>query len=131
MLLVLLWGRAGNEEVIDVCVAEVESLEHLVDEALERLSGVTQPKRHPQKLEKTEGCCDGCLGDICRLDWYLMVRTYQVDLGEDTAAMERCREVLYVRDRISVWDRCIVECPVVSTRTPVAWGLFRHHVQGR
>jgi hypothetical protein len=46
MLLVLLEGPGENEDVIQVCEAEVESPQHLVHEPLERLSGVVQPEDH-------------------------------------------------------------------------------------
>ena len=129
VLLVLLRGRAGNED-INICVAEVESLKYLIDEPLERLRGVAQSKWHLQELIETEGCDNGSFGDVRWLNQYLMVGPYQVNLGEDTAAMERCRKVLYVKNRVSVWDGHVIECPVIPTGTPVTRGLFGHQVQG-
>jgi hypothetical protein len=63
MLLVLLEGPGENEDVIQICEAEVESPQHLVHETLERLNGVAQPG-YEGKLEKAEGSDEGGLRDI-------------------------------------------------------------------
>jgi hypothetical protein len=80
VLLVLLEGPGEDEDVIQVCKAEVESPQHLVHEALERLGGVTQAEGHVRELEKAKGSCDGGLQDVAGMDGYLVVSSHQVDV---------------------------------------------------
>ena len=79
MMLVFLDTGAGNEQVIDVGITEGQALKDLVHEALKCLCCITQSKRHPKELEQTEGCRNCCLGDICWLDWDLVVRSDEVE----------------------------------------------------
>jgi hypothetical protein len=64
---------------------EVESPQHLVHEALERLGGVTQAEGHVRELEKAKGGRDGGLLDVVRMDWGLIVSSHQVDFRVKSA----------------------------------------------
>ena len=46
MLQVLLWCSAGDENVINIAKTEVQTMEHLIDEPLKGLGGVSQPEGH-------------------------------------------------------------------------------------
>ena len=48
-----------------------------------------------------------------------MIRSHEVDLGEDVGAMEGDGKLLELRNWVSVGDRDSVERTVVSKRTPV------------
>ena len=76
----VLRGRvAGNQQVVQVCEAEWEAGHHLIDKSLERLAGITQPEWHPYELEQPERSCNGGLGNVIRIYWYLMIRPDKVD----------------------------------------------------
>jgi hypothetical protein len=85
MLLVLLGGSRENEDVVQVCEAEVESSQHLVHEPLERLSGVAQPEGHEGKLEKAEGSGYGGLRDIAGMHGNLVIDSHQVEFRIEPA----------------------------------------------
>ena len=36
---------------------------------------------------------------------------------------------MYVRDGITIWNGVVVECMVVTTRSPITKGLLRDHVE--
>ena len=65
---------------------------YLVDEPLECLGGVAQSKWHPQNLKETEGSDDHGFGNICWLNWYLMVRLYHLEkiLQSWSVAVKSC-----------------------------------------
>lgn len=67
MLLVAFSGCASNEE-INVCVAEIESMQYLVNEPLKHLRSTLQSKEHLQNLKSPKECGDGSFGDICWLN---------------------------------------------------------------
>ena len=48
---VLVRGGAGHEEIVDVCVAERETAQDVVDEALKRLCRIAKTKWHAQEFE--------------------------------------------------------------------------------
>ena len=84
----VLFGRgAGDEYIVDVCICSRNSTEDLVHEALERLSGVPETERHLHKLKQSEWSCDGGLGYVCRVHWDLVVRTHEIQFGEDSGTL--------------------------------------------
>lgn len=68
------------------------------------------PKRHS----------DGCLMDVSRLHWYLMLCLNQVDLGEKRSSFQRGYKILQMGNWVAVGYGAFVERPVVSTRAPVS-----------
>ena len=54
MLKMLIFGMAGNQEVIDVSIHEIKASEDFVDESLECLSSVSQTKRHTGEFKQTK-----------------------------------------------------------------------------
>jgi hypothetical protein len=85
VLLVLLGGSGENEDIVQVCEAEVESPQHLVHEPLERLRGVAQAEGHEEKLEKAEVSGYGGLRDIKGMHGNLDICSHQVDFGIEPA----------------------------------------------
>ena len=46
----------------------MQAVEHLIDESLECLSSVPQPKGHSHKLKQPERSSDSCLRDVIGVD---------------------------------------------------------------
>jgi hypothetical protein len=85
MLLVLFGGSGENEDVVQVCEAEVESPQHIVHEPLDRLSSVAQAERHKGKLKKAEGSGYGGLRDIAGMHVNFVIGSHQVDFRIEPA----------------------------------------------
>jgi hypothetical protein len=83
MLYVLLERPGEDEDVIQVCEAEVESSQNVFHKALKHLGGVAQAEGHEGELEKAEWSSNSRLLYIIRMDGDLVVRCHQVNLGED------------------------------------------------
>ena len=79
--------RRGDEEIVDIGEAELEPMQHLVDEPLERLGRISQAERHSDELEKTERSGDGSLRHVGGCDRNLVIRADQIQFGEDSATM--------------------------------------------
>ena len=79
VLEVLLWARTGNQEIVDVGIAKVQSPQDLVDKSLKSLRRISEAKGHPYKLEETKGYDDSGLCDVSGFNWDLMIRTNEVD----------------------------------------------------
>ena len=60
-------------------LTEGQASKDLVHEALKCLCCVTQSKWHTKELKQTKGCRDCCLGDICWLDWDLVLGSDKVE----------------------------------------------------
>ena len=62
--------------------------------------------------------------------WYLMVGSHKVDFGKHFGTMEGSGKVLDVWYGIAIWNGDVVQgsVHVVTTRSPVAVGLFRDHM---
>ena len=125
----LLFGVAGDEDVIQVDEDERDATEDAVHQPLECLGGVLKTKGHAEELPDPKGSDDGHLGDICRHNRDLVVAVYQVHLGEDLLARQTAIEILYVGQWVHIVHRGIVEAPEVTARSPAAW--FRNHVKWR
>jgi hypothetical protein len=55
---------------------------------LEGWARIPQTKRHSLILEQAKGSGDGCLLHVLWIDWDLVVPLPQVDLGENSAAIQ-------------------------------------------
>ena len=62
--------------------------------------------------------------------WNLMVGMHQVDFGKDSAAVQVSSKIVQVGNRVTVWDCDVVQCPVVTTWSPVTQSFLGHHVEG-
>ncbi len=85
---VLIQVLAGNQDVVQVCVAEWKPAQKLVHEALEGLGGIPQTKRRTGELKQPKGCGYGCLGYVCRLHGDLVVCPHKVNLAEDCSTSQ-------------------------------------------
>jgi len=47
----LFWAGAGNKEVVNVTITEMETMKHLINEALKSLCGVTQAEGHRNEFK--------------------------------------------------------------------------------
>ena len=94
---VLLFGAAGNENVVEVDENEGDVAKDAIHQPLKCLGGILEPKGHAEKLPEPEGSDDGRLGDVCRCYGDLVVAAHQVHLGEDPHARQAAVEILYVR----------------------------------
>jgi hypothetical protein len=116
--LLVLRERPGEDEDVQVGEVEVESSQNVVHEALTHLGGVAQAEGHEGEIEKTEWSGDGGLLYIVRMDGGLVVRSHQVNLGEDGTHEELMGVIVDMTDGVAVWDCLGVECPVVAARAP-------------
>ena len=88
VLFVLLGGRAGNQDVIQIPKTKVQPTDDPVNEALKGLGGVAQTEWHADVLEETEGRGDGRLRNVFGSNWDLMICPHEVDLVENQLAIE-------------------------------------------
>ncbi len=76
----LLFGVAGDEDVIQVDEDERDATEDAIHQPLEHLGGILETKGHAEELPETKRSDDGRLGDICRHNRDLVVAAFQVTL---------------------------------------------------
>jgi len=57
------------------------------------LRGISEPEGQIRKLEESEKRNDGCLGNVVRMNWDLVVSFFQIDCGEDFPASKLMCEV--------------------------------------
>src|SRR4051812_13580006 len=88
-----------DEDVVEVNDnANVEErMENVIDEALKCSGGVSQTEWHDGELVVTVSRAKGCLGDILFLDADLMIPGTQIELGENTSALDP------VEDLVDTW----------------------------
>ena len=96
----LLFGVAGDEDVIQVDEDERDATEDAVHQPLVCLGSVLETKGHAEELPESKGSDDGRLWDICRHNRDLVVAAYQVHLGEDLLSHQTAIEILYVLERL-------------------------------
>jgi hypothetical protein len=104
--------------------------ENLIEEPLKYLRGISKPEEHIRKFEKSEGGDDGCLGNVVRMKWNLVVSFYQIDCGEDFPARKLLCEVGNVPNGILFGDSPSIQSTIVTTEPPVVFFLG-DFVEGR
>ena len=62
----LLFGAAGNENVVEVDENEGDAVKDAIHQPLKRLGGVLEPKGHAEELLEPERSDDSCLRDVRR-----------------------------------------------------------------
>ena len=67
--------------------------------------------------------------DVGWLNRNLVKRTDEIDLGENAGAMQGRREVLYVRNWVTVRNGDMVEGAIIPARPPISRCLLRDHVK--
>jgi hypothetical protein len=127
--LVLLERQREDEDIVQAGKAEVASSQNVVHKALKRLGGVEQAEGHEGELEKAEWSGNGRLLYINRMDGDLVVRSHQVDLGEDGTPEMLVGVIVYMTNGVAVWDYPGPKCPVVAARAPT--GLSWVPCEGR
>ena len=60
-----------------------------------------------------------------------MVRTDEINLGEDCGPMEGGGEVLNVWDWVAIRDSATIESSIIATRSPITRSLLRDHLKWR
>ena len=65
VLFVLLFGAAGDENIVEVDKNEGNISEDAIHQPLECLGGILEPKGHAEELPEPEGSDDGRFGDVC------------------------------------------------------------------
>lgn len=124
--LVLFRRGAGNEDVVEVDEDKRESVADSIHEALESLASVLESKGHAEKLEEAKRRDDCSLGYVVRSHGDLVVAPNQVNLGEDSLACQVLGKVLDVRERVPVWDGCVVNPSVIAAGAEFAIVLDDH-----
>lgn len=69
----LLGILAYDKDVINEDENEREINVYRIHKSLESLCGIFEPKRHPDELIKFKRGYDGCLWNISRSNWYLVI----------------------------------------------------------
>ena len=77
---VLLFGVAGDKDVVQVDEDEGDAVEDAVHQPLECLGGILETKGHAEELPEPEGSDDGRLGDVGQCNRDLMIAAHQVYL---------------------------------------------------
>ena len=78
---------AGDENVIDVNENKIETTSYFVHKTLECLCCVAETKRHFDEFEQTKGGRNGGLANVVVGHRDLVVRSDEVDLGENGGTM--------------------------------------------
>ena len=65
-----------DEEVVDISLGKIQTLQNLVHETLERLRSILQSKWHPKELEETKQRSNSSLGNVLLSYWNLMIGPY-------------------------------------------------------
>lgn len=120
----LLYVVRCNTEIVDVGIDEIKVTQNGVQVPLQCLTCIPQPKGHILELEESERGCDGRLGDIFWGHWDLVVRTLQIDSGENFLTVHDAGEILYVRHGVPVGNGDGIQIPVVATGSPLAVQLL-------
>ena len=113
MLFVFGGVGAGDEDVINVRVNELQTAGDFVDEALKGLSGIAETKWHFDELEQTKWCGDGSFGnvDIDRVLWHDSVYgSHHMGANPQVVVLEPCEEVKpedYWRDEQCLYPTCV------------------------
>lgn len=80
VLLVLLRSGTGDEDIIYVCITEVQTSEHLVDEPLKGLCCIPQAEWHAAELKQTKRAVFGMSSDSTGIWWYARTRSNLVKI---------------------------------------------------
>jgi hypothetical protein len=75
---VLIKGRTGDKDVVQVDESEREAFEEVVHEALEGLGGVAEAKGHDKVFVEAKGGDDCSLGNVRRVNGDLVIAFDQV-----------------------------------------------------
>ena len=127
---VLLFGVAGDKDVVQVDEDEGDAAEDAIHQPLECLGGILETKGHAEELPEPKGSDDGRLGDVGQCDGDLMIAAHQVYLGEGPLARQTAVEVLYVGQGVPVVHSGIVEASIVTAGSP-ATTWFQDDVEWR
>jgi hypothetical protein len=123
VLLVLILRDRGDQHVIYVRVADIQVPENLIDEPLKCLRGISEPQGNIREFKESEGRDNGCLGNVFRMNWDLVVSVYQIYCGEDFPASKLMCEVGHVPNGILVGDSPSIQSTIVTTGPPAVFFL--------
>jgi hypothetical protein len=82
---------------------------------MECLRGISEPEVHIRKFVGRE---EGCLGDVVRMNWDLVVSFYQIDCGEDFPASKLMCEFGNLANGILIGDTPSIQSTIVITGPP-------------
>jgi hypothetical protein len=94
--------------------ATKEGAEYIVHKRLKSCRGIAQAERHDQELIHAVVGTEHCLVDVLLPHAQLMVPRAQVELGEESGAVEFIKQLINDRDRKRVLDHERVQCAVVD-----------------
>ena len=83
VLEVLFWSGTGDENIVNLGVGSRDTSENLMYESLESLCCNLEAEGHSHELEEAEWCCDSGLRYVFGGNWNLVVRTDEVQFGEN------------------------------------------------
>lgn len=91
MLFVVLFRFREYQNVINICVTEVQPVGNFIYEALKSLPSISQSECHKKEFVKSEWSSNGCFTYIVRNNRYLMVSFYQINCEKYRAVSQIVR----------------------------------------
>ena len=113
----------GDLHVICICVTEIQVSENLIDEPLEYLCSISEPKVYIRELKEPKGHDDGCFCNVVWMNWNLIVCFLQICYGEDSPASKLLCKVGSVLNGILVGVGRSVQSTIVATGSPAIFFL--------
>jgi hypothetical protein len=121
---------AEDEDIVEVHEDEGYTIKNPIHHPLERLGRIPKAERHLQKLVEAKRGHNRRLEDVRGRHRNLVVTLNEVQLREHCAAVQIITEILYVRERILIWQGAVVQAAIIATGSPGPVRL-RDHVEGR
>jgi hypothetical protein len=121
-----------NKDIVNVndYVVIAFSPEDVIHQGLEGSGGVAEAVRQYDEFEVTVAGVEGSFGNILRRDADLVVRSTEIDFGEDGSTSHAIKEIIHARQRSSVLDGELVESAVVDAHTERTAFLFNENDGG-
>ena len=122
---------ACDENVINVNINGIETTSYFVHKALEGLCCVAETKGHLVEFKQTKRGSNGGLTNVVFSHRYLVVRSNEVNLGEDGFTVEAGGEILNVWNWVLVGNSDTIEATIVAAWTPITRLRLGNHVKWR
>jgi hypothetical protein len=114
VLVVFLGGTPKDKDVVKVGETEIQVFEDVIHETMEGLGCVSKTEGHKWEFEKAKGCDDCGFLDVVGVDRNLVVSSGEVNFRKGGAVGKAVGVVLYVWDRVPVWDSASVQSSIIS-----------------
>ena len=120
MVLVFLQVTGKAEDIIDVADAKVEISQDAVHQSFKGGAQIFQAEAGVVEDVGTKRHDDCCLWNVLRVDWNLVVPLQEIQLAEDSSAMEAGVHISHGGQRVAVRFGDHIKTTLIATRTPGA-----------